>query len=267
MPGTIKVKEVIRRISALLQDNNPQFSRMSETEIVDFLNDAQAAIYKFLPSACSRIDAIKLVPGTLQSIENIAAANCKPGDASVPTAPIIGSLLLDVICNMGSAGTVPGKSVRAMTEGRELLDAFNLNWHSEAGTDVVNFLFDPRMPRHFHVTPGAPAATAVWVRVAYIAMPLLIPNTGTPGAELYASAGGSSATISVHDEHVDDLVNYTCARLLMKNAQYSAATGMSADAYGALFVGSINAKAVSIMGYNPNLKHLPFAPSPMGAAS
>ncbi len=267
MPGTIKVKEVVRRISALMQDNKPQFARMSEQEIIDFLNDAQRAIYKFLPAACSRIDSIKLKPGTLQSIESIAAADCKPGDGSTPTVPIIGSLLLDVICNMSNSGVTPAKAIRPITEGRELLDAFNPNWHAETGTEVSNFLFDPRMPRHFHVTPGADNSTAVWVRVAYVAEPLLIPNTGTVGGELYADTGSNTTTISVHDEHIDDLVNYCCARLLMKNAQYSASTGMSAEAYASQFTGSINAKATAIMGYNPNLKHLPFAPTPIGAAS
>lgn len=267
MPGTIKVKEVVRRISALMQDNNQQFARMPESEIVDFLNDAQRAIYKFLPAACSRIDAIRLVPGTLQSIESIPAAYCKPGDGSTPAVPVIGSLLLDVVCNMGTAGTTPGKAIRQITEGRELLDALNPNWHTEADTVVTNFMFDPRTPRHFYVTPGAHASTQVWARVAYVAEPLLIPNTGTVGSELYADSGNSSTTISVHDEHVDDLVNYCCARLLMKNAQYSASTGMSVESYASQFTGSINAKATAIMGYNPNLTRLPFAPAPMGAAS
>jgi len=267
MPGTIKVKEVLRRVSGLMQDTKPQFARMREREMVDFLNDAQSAICTYLPSSCSRIDALRLVPGTLQSIENIPAASCKPGDGSVPAAPVIGTMLLDLPCNMGSTGTVPGRAIRSNTEGRELLDSITPNWHIDAGTEVRSFLFDPRMPRHFHVVPGVHATTPVWVRAAYIAMPLAIPNTGTPGAELYADAGSSTVTISVHDEHVDDLVNYVCARLLMKNAQYSLSTGMSAETFAALFTGSINAKAQAILGNNPNLKHLPFAPTPAGAAS
>lgn len=267
MPGTITVKEVVRRISALLQDNNPQFTRMPEREIVDFLNDAQRAIFTYLPAACSRIDAIKLVPGTLQSIESIPAANCKPGDGTTPAAPVIGSMLLDVLCNMGATGTTPGKAIRPLTGGRESLDAFNPNWHTEVDTAVSNFLFDPRMPRHFHVTPGVHPTTAVWVRVAMVAQPLPIPNTGSPGSELYGQAGSNTTTITVHDEHVADLVNYTCGRLLMKNAQYGAATGMSVEAFATLFTASINAKAVALMGYNPNLTRLPFAPTPAGAAS
>jgi len=259
MPGTIKVKEVVRRISALLQDNNPQFTRMPETEIIDFLNDAQRAIYTYLPSACSRVDAVRLVPGTLQSIESIAAAYCKPGDGSIPTVPVIGSLFLDILCNMGADGLTAGRVVRPIPDGRELLDTLSPMWHSEAATAIKGFVFDPRMPRHFHVTPGIHATTQVWVRMAWVAVPLLIPNTGTPGSELYASGGASTTTITV--------VNYTCARLLMKNAQYGASTGMSVEAFAALFTGSINAKATAIMGYNPNLKKLPFAPTPVGAAS
>lgn len=266
MAGTITVKEVVRRISALMQDNNPQFARMTEVEIIDFLNDAQRAVFKFLPAACSRIDAVRLVPGTLQSIENIPAANCKPGDGSTPIAPVVGSLFMDALCNMGSTGLVPGRAIRAMTEGREFMDAFAPDWHGEVATVVKEYTFDPRMPRHFHVTPGVHATTPVWVRLAYVAEPLQIPNTGTPGSELYLASGSNTTAISVHDEHIDDLVNYTCARLLMKNAQYAASTGMSVEAFGALFTGSINAKAVAIMGYNPNLRHLPFSATPIGSA-
>jgi hypothetical protein len=267
MPGTITVREVLRRVSALMQDTRPQFARMPEREMVDFLEDAQRAISKYLPAACSRLDAVRLVPGTLQSVENIPAAFCRPGDGSVPTSPVIGSLLIDVVCNMGVAGLTPGRAIRSNTEGRELMDTISPNWHMSVGTEVRSYLFDPRLPRHFHVTPGVHPTTQVWVRVAYVASPLAIPNTGAPGSELYAAAGTNPFPIDVHDEYVDDLVNYVCARLLMKNAQYSLSTGMSAETYAGLFNSSINSKAIAIMGYNPNLKHLPFSPSMPGAAS
>jgi len=267
MPGTIKVREVLRRVSVLLQDNNPQFTRYPETEIVDWLDDAQRAIHTFLPSSCSRVDAVRLVPGTLQSIASIPAAFCKPGDGSTPAVPIIGSMLLDIICNMGSDGLTVGRSIRPITDGREMLDVHDPDWHTKAATALTGYIFDPRMPREFHVTPGVHANTQVWARVSYQATPLLIPNTGTPGSELYAQGGASTTAITVHDDHVADIVNYVCARALMKNAQYSAATGMSAEAFGSLFTGSINARSAAVTGHNPNLKHLPFAPTPMGSAS
>lgn len=265
MAGTITVREVLRRVSVLLQDNDPQFSRQPETELVDWLNDAQRAIYTFLPSACSRIDAIRLTPGTLQSIESIPVAYCKPGDGSTPIVEVVGAMLLDVVCNMGEDGVTHGAAVRAITDGREVLDTLVPNWHTAKDVTIINWVYDPRTPRRFYVYPGAHATTPVWVRIALVAEPVVIANTGTPGAELYPASGSSTVKISVHDEHVDDLVNYCCARALMKNAQFSTAT--NAGAFTQMFMGSINAKSQALLGYNPNLKHLPFAPAPIGSAS
>lgn len=265
MAGTIKVKEVLRRVSVLLQDSDPQFVRHPESELVDWLNDAQRAIFTYLPAACSRIDAVRLVPGTLQSIESIPTAYCKPGDGSTPTVPVVGSMLLGVMCNMGADGLTIGNAVRAITDGREVLDTLVPNWHTATATTIVNWVYDPTTPRQFFVYPGAHASTPVWVRMAFVAQPIEIPNTGTPGSELYASGGGSTTKISVHDEHLDDLVNYCAARAQMKNAQFSSTS--NAGAFAQMFTGSINAKSVALTGYNPNLQNLPFAPAPMGAAS
>lgn len=262
--ATITVREVLRQASVLLQDNDPQFARHPETEMVDWLNDGQRAIYKFLPASCSRIDSVRLVPGTLQSIDSIPAAYCKPGDGSTPSVPIIGAMLLDVLSNMGADGVTPGRSIRQILDGRESLDAINPLWHTEAATIINGFIYDPRTPRQFLVTPGVHASTQVWARMAYVAEPIPIPNTGTPGSELYPASGGSTVKISVHDEHTDDLVNYICARSLMKNAQFAANT--NAGGFAALFMASINAKVQAITGYNPKLTRLPFAPEPIGAA-
>ena len=266
MAGTILVKDAVWRISVLLNDASPQFARWTEKEIVNWLNDANMAIAKFLPAASSRVDAIKLVPGTRQSIESIAAANCKPGDGSVPAVAIQGTQVLDVIRNMGADGLTPGNAIRLITDGREAMDAQSPGWHAITGAAVSGYMYDPRMPRYFYVTPGVPTTTDKWAEVAYTAQPIAIPNTGTVGAELYLVGGASVAKISVSDEHIDDLVNYTCARALMKNASF-AANGLSAASYTALFTGSLNAKVMALTGNNPNLQRLPFAPEPIGAAS
>lgn len=266
MAGTILVKDAIGRISSLLQDVSPQFTRWPENEIVNWLNDAHLAITKFLPAANSRIDAIKLTAGTRQSIETIAQANCKPGDGSTPSASILGTQVLDVIRNMGSDGLTPGNSIRLLTDGREVLDSQTPNWHTITGAAVSNYMFDPRMPRYFYISPGATASPVMWAEVAYTAQPIAIANTGTPGSELYLTGGSSTTKISVADEFIDDLVNYVCARAFMKNAQF-AGNGPAASNYTALFVGSLNAKVAAMTGNNPNLKRLPFAPDPLGQAS
>lgn len=265
MPGTILVREALRRVSTLLQDISPQWVKYPEQQAVDALNDAHLAIAKFLPSACSRIDAIKLKPGTLQSIETIAAADCKPGDGSVPSQPIYGVSVLGLRNNMGADGLTPGKVIRMVS--MKDLDAEDADWHLAARqkTEVRVYMFDPMTPMYFEVSPPVHASTPVWVRIAYNAQPLKIPNTGSPGSELYSADGSSTETIKIRDEFIEDLVWYVVARANMKEAEW--ADGNKAAYFANMFLGSLNAKVTALTGTNPNLKRLPFAPEPVGAAS
>jgi hypothetical protein len=230
---------------------------------VDWLNDAALAVAKMLPAACSRVDDVKLKPGTRQSIESIAAADCKPGDGSTPTAPVLGTQLLDVICNMGADGLTPGKSVRVID--REILDVTDPLWHTRVGArGISSYMHDPRTPMYFYVTPAVPATGAQWIRLAMTAQPVRIPNTGAPGSELYGITGNNALTIPVRDEFIDDLVNYTVARANMADLEW--ADGNKASNFIGLFLNSINAKVAAITGNNPNLSRLPFASEPIGAA-
>ena len=265
MARTVTVKEVMWRISVQLQDTVPQFTRWPERETVMWLDDAQMAVWKFLPLSASRIDAIKLKPGTLQSIESIAAADCKPGDGSTPSAPILGTQLLRLLNDMGADGLTPGNAIRLVS--RDMMDAQSPTWRTVARSPVECFMFDPDTPRYFEVTPGVPVGPAVrWVRIAYTAQPVAIPNTGTEGSEIYKIDGGNTTKLSIADEHIDDIVNYMAARAHLKNAQQSDGDAKF-PAFVSLFVNSINAKVTAMTGNNPNLKRLPFAPEPIGAAS
>lgn len=265
MPGTILVREALRRVSKLLQDISPQYIKYPEQEAVDALNDAHLAIAKFLPSAASRNDAIKLKPGTLQSLESIAQGDCKPGDGSTPAATILGVALLGVSRNMGSDGLTPGRVVRVIDQ--HMLDLQDPDWHlaSRAKTAIQCFTFNPQLPLYFNVTPPVHASTAVWAQIQYNAQPLRIPNTGLPSSELYLADGASTETIKVRDEFIDDLVNYVVARANMKEAEW--ADGNKATYFTNLFLSSLNAKVHVLTGTNPNLKRLPFSPEPIGAAS
>lgn len=260
MGSTALVKDVIWRASVLLQDTVPQYLRQPEIEAVDWLNDAQVAITKFLPAACSRIDAIKLKPGTLQSIESILAGDCKPGDGSTPTVPVQGTQVLDLLCNMGTDGLTPGKAIR-LTE-RKILDSQSPMWHTLTGSAVSSWMFDPRNPRYFLITPGV--SSTLWARVSYTAQPIKIPAGGAPGAEIYLKSGGSTQPISINDEHVDDLVNYIVARANMREVDWADAN--KATTFAQMFLTSLNAKVTALTGNNPNLTQLPFAADPIGRA-
>lgn len=263
MAATILVKEALWRVCGLLNDTDPQFDRWPEIELVDWVNDAQLAIAKFLPIAASRIDSMRLKPGVRQSLEAIAPADLVPGDGVAPSAPVLGTSLIAVKCNMGANGTTPGAAVRIAD--REMLDAQDATWRARSGQTVKHVIYDPATPRYFDVCPAVPATPAVWVEVAYNAQPRKIPAGGEPGAPIYHYAGSSSVTLSVHDEHIDDVVNYAVARALLKNSAVT--LDQRAAGFVALFVNSLNAKVEVATGHNPNLKRLPLAPAPLGAAS
>ena len=161
-------------------------------------------------------------------------------------------------------GLTPGNAIRLVS--RDMMDAQSPTWRTVERSPVECFMFDPDTPRYFEVTPGVPVGPAVrWVRIAYTAQPAKIPNTGTVGGELYKIDGANTTLISVHDENVDDLVNYVCARAFMRNSQ-NAGDPNKVAMYSGLFLNSLNAKVAAVTGSNPNLKQLPFAPTPIGQA-
>ncbi|MBT9493868.1 MAG: hypothetical protein IV107_16335 [Paucibacter sp.] len=263
MPLTL-VKEVLWRASSMLQDIAPQFNLHTEREMVDWLNDGQMALAKYIPAACSGIFTIKLLPGSLQNLETILAANVKLADGSTPAAPLQVVQMLGLSHNMGTDGVTPGNAIPDPVD-RRILDLNRPNWHSVVGTEVKQYCYDPRTPRQFYPQPAIPAG-GLWVQAALIVQPTRIPNTGTPGSELYLKDGASTLVISVGDESVDDLVNYICARATMKSAEASV-DDVRSNRYTSLFVGSINSRVVALTGNNPNLKRLPLASEPAGQAS
>lgn len=251
MAATEKVKDVLWRISVLLQDTVPQFQRWPEKELVHALNDGQTNIAKFLPLACSRVLSMKLRAGTLQSIGTILAADCKLEDGSTPTDPIYGVQFLNPRRNMGSTGTSAGKAIR-MVE-RDVMDSQDPDWHTRTDTAVSCVIYDPMTPRNFSVTPGVTGT--VWMQLAMTAKPAAIPNTGTPGSELYLNSGASTTTISIDDEFVPELVDYVVARANLKDVKY--ASKQTADLHTNRFLSSLNAKVAAVTGTNPNLTILP----------
>lgn len=265
MAATVLVREVLRRVSGTVQDLSQQFIRFPERECVDALNDGQMAIVKYLPLAGSRVDAIKLKAGSRQSIESIAAVDCKPGDGSTPSAAILGiQLVAGIMRNMGSDGLTPGPSVRLVSQ--DIMDSQNPSWHTVTGNAVKCLVSNPATPHYFYVYPAPTNSPAVWIEVPYTAQPIKIPNTAAAGSEAYLAEGASSLTISIADEFVDDLVHYCAAWLYIKNAQ-TTGNAEKAATHTNLFLASLNAKVQAITGTNPNLRVLPFAPTPVGQAA
>lgn len=252
MASSTLVKDVLYRVSSQLHDISPQFTRWTQRELVSWLNDGQKAIAKYMPSSCSRVDTIKLTAGTRQSIETLLAANLKTGDGTTPTQ-VLGNYLQSVIRNMGADGLTPGNAVRIAD--REVLDVNTPNWHTTTASSVSQYVFDPRTPKAFYVSPGVPGGVNVWVEISYLASPVEISLAGSYGMD-----GVDTTKISVDDRYVDDLVNYILARAYMKDAEFANNANQAAAATQ-LFTSSINAQVAALTGVNPNLRSLPFNPT------
>lgn len=262
MAATILAKDVLRRVSVQLTDapnSAGQFTRWTERELVDWLNDGQRVIARYLPAACARVDALKLRAGTKQSLETILAASVLPGDGSTPS-DVRGKQLLDVIRNMGANGTTPGRAIRV--SARDVLDAAAPDWHTRSSSVLTDYVYDPRVPTVFWVYPGVPSTGTVWAEISYLANPNEVAYT----ADSMRLDGGSTVKISIDDQYVDDLVNYMLARANLKEAEVAGNAGIAA-AHVNMFTTSINAQAAAMTGTNPNLRMLPMSPTVPAAAS
>jgi hypothetical protein len=251
MSANTLVRDVLFRVSDALQDLRPQFKRWTQASLVTYLNDGQRAIAKYVPQSCSRVDAVKLVAGTKQQLALIPAASVIPGDGS-DAVDVSGNGLLSVVRNMGSDGQTVGSAIRIVDH--QILDLYSPSWHKDTGTEVSGYVYDPRTPKIFYVTPGVPSTSDVWVELSYLADPADISAGGD-----YGYQGTNTAVISVDNKFTDDLVNYILARAYGKDGENASNQALSVT-YGQMFVSSINAQAAALTGVNPNLHALPTNP-------
>lgn len=252
MAATTLVREAMHRASLILNDyRTTQFVRWESNELAHWFNDAGRALAKYLPYTCSRVDAIKLVPGTRQSIEVVPAASIVPGDGSTAVERHGIRLMSAPTRNMGSTGIAPGRAIRSVS--RESLDAGNPTWHTETGAFVREVVYDPQTPKVFYVWPGVPSDRSVWIEVPWLPVPLEIPVTGD-----YSFGGSNNTVLPIDDQNIDDAVNYVVARALQKDAEEAGSADVGAQ-FATMFTASINMQAVAAGLPNPNLRRLPFA--------
>lgn len=261
--AALLVKRLIWRISQTLTDTAPQFARYKERDMVIAVQSGVRALCKYLPHAGARSIAMKLAPGSRQTIAKILASNLKTYDGS-EASDLFGMQLLDVVRNMGPDGLTPGRSITIID--RQRLDRIDPDWHTKAGTTVRQYAYNPQDPLSFYVTPAIPATPSVWVDVSITAPPKPIEDGGDHGSESYSWSGGSTASVGIDDQYEDELWNYAVAYLLLGNAKSQNALAR-ANVHVQAFNGSINSLAQQLTGQNPNLKTLPFAPEVPGAAS
>ena len=211
----LTVKNILDRVQITLQDTTN--IRWTQTELLNYLNDAQREIALLKPDATSINTNIQLTTGTQQSL------------------PTGGNRILRVVRNMSSAagGATGGRAIRQVS--LESLDSQDPNWHDPTATGlskhttiVKHWVYDEMDPKVFYVYPGV-AGKAV-VEIIYSVV---------PGVLDYSSSGASN--LGVNDIYGSAIMNYILYMSYMKDAE-TAANQSRASSHLTLFQQAVSLK-------------------------
>ena len=192
--------------------------RWTREELLNWLNDGQAAIVIHKPNACVVNEGLHLSQGTKQRI------------------PAAGVALVSVTRNLGADGNTPGRAVRLVD--RAALDARRPGWHGDnAAAEIRHYTFSDNDPHHFYVYP--PADGTSHVEIVYSASPEPCESDAEP--------------IAIDDIYQGVLVNYILFRAYSKDAD-SPGNAQKALAYNNLVRSGLGLKAQAEWSTDPNVR-------------
>jgi len=185
--GTILASTLIAQASEQIEDSDQ--ITWTPSQILGWLNDGQRMIVEKRPDANAAMRTVLLAQGSMQTISGLR--------------------LLDVICNMGSAGSTPGRAVRRVR--REDKDLFSPNWRAETKSGTIKeYMFDEASPRVFHVSPPAATSPNTYLRILQSEVPAEITNSANP--------------ITLEDIWAPHLIEWMLFRMTERGAETNAAT-------------------------------------------
>lgn len=187
----VTVGHLLTRARRILQEITQDGTRWTNTELLDWLNEAYAVVVDVRPSANAVTVEVTCAAGTRQAI---------PADAE---------RLIDVICNR--AGSAAGLAVIRIA--RETLDATRRRWHGETQTEAIeHFAFDELDPRRFFVYPPAKATARLEVLCSKVPTPHLASEASPASIEL----------LRLPDSYAPILLDLVLARAFSKDAESQA---------------------------------------------
>lgn len=233
--STVTVTNILTRAWTVVQDTSGSSGvRWPESEMISWVNDATREIVLMHPQASVTTANPIVVAGTRQTFSGLSITN--------------GIRVIDVVRNLTSA-LVAGRAIRLIT--REVLDAQRPSWHTETGTEVIHWMYDPRDTKSFYIYPAlssATIATSAKVELTYSSSPTELTTVGQ--------------TIAVDDVYANAILNYVLFRAYSKDAEYAQNVQLS-QAYYQLFIGALTAKTqldsaespgIPAGSFNPNIK-------------
>jgi hypothetical protein len=141
-------QDVIDKAENVLQDILN--ARWGAPELLGWYNDGQKAIVVRKPDAYVKNEAFVLIAGTRQSVP--------------------GFVVIDIVRNMGTAGTAPGDAITKID--RAEMDLANPSWHTDvASATVKHWMYDDRDPSRFWVYPPQPGSAFGFVDAIWSAAP------------------------------------------------------------------------------------------------
>jgi hypothetical protein len=227
--GTITAQTIINQAAVQLLD--PSNVRWTRAELLDWINAGQKQIVILSPNATNKTWVYKLAVGTRQAI---------PSD---------GWTLLDVIRNMGTNGTTPGRTIRVVSE--ELMDNFDPYWHAALPVATVrNVIFNQQDQTFFYVYPPNNGNGYIQINYAPVPPTLLL----------------ETETISLNDIFMPVLLDYVLYRACSKDAEYAPGVQLAAG-YLQTFMASMQTKSAAELANSPNNKLGPLTVTTPGSQS
>lgn len=182
--------------------------RWSATELLGWINSGLGEIVTYKPTAYVTTTTMQCVAGTKQTL---------------PAGAIV---LIDVTRNMGAAGTAPGRVITPVKRGT--MDAVNPDWHAATpSASARHFIFDPKNPKTFYVSPPQPATGMGHIEVSFSASP-------PPLASL-------ANNIPLDDTYESVLLDYVLYRAYSKDADSQPSLQRATTHYQA-FANAVGAK-------------------------
>jgi len=227
MAGTLTGTNLLTRIRNVLQDTTNV--RWTDSELRDYINDAQREIVNLRPDSSSTTANVALVAGTKQ------------------TLPTAGLRLIKIVRNMSSAsGSATGARAIRIVDN-DILDTQEPDWHDPTvagdaahASVVKHFVFDEDSPRTYYVYPGVLVtnASACFVEIIYSTSP----------TDLTAN----SSVLFIDDIYGNAIIDYVLFRAYLKDAEF-AGNQQRASTHFQLFATSIGAGGQVQLNVSPNL--------------
>jgi len=210
-------KDIINRAKIVLQDTSSAGTRWPNSELQDWLNDAQKEIVLYRPDAKTMNE--EFTP---------------TADSSKQTIPAAGLRLIEVVRN--TAATSNFTATRMIQ--RSIMDDQIPGWHNATpAVSIEHWVYDERDPKTFYLYPRPTSAARI--EVIYSTVPSQISIVE---ADETLTAAAASTVIGLDDIYANALLDFMLYRAYSKDAEY-AGNANRAQSHMSAFTSSLGVKS------------------------